>query len=295
MNAPQESEVAYLGLQGHRRLVASVEAAGISSPAWRSVSSWVVGPPIMTERGAIKQMSTLNRRASPPPYGGAVVSWRPQKMCAPGAREGMHRRRTWSRRWRRRTLIRGPPLRTREASGPVSTHRADARSADDAPRPQGAGTPLTPDPPCVQSTSATTIRPAGGGPSGPAEPRKAHGLRIEGRAVHWDSLDPDESSGGVGLNLMTSGHAVAHADFHGTTVTGHFAERTSRTATEPTSLCPAFIEAPTTTASALRSSAILSISAAGSPEHSRNSAVTECLAINGRMASNSSCPAPCGS
>ena len=42
---------------------------------------------------------------------------------------------------------------------------------------------------------------------------------------------------------------------YGTTVTGHLPAFTRRTATEPTSRCPARSEAPTTTASALRSSA----------------------------------------
>ncbi len=42
---------------------------------------------------------------------------------------------------------------------------------------------------------------------------------------------------------------------YGTTVTGHRPAFTRRTATEPTIRCPACSEAPTTTASALRSSA----------------------------------------
>ncbi len=45
------------------------------------------------------------------------------------------------------------------------------------------------------------------------------------------------------------------AGCYGTTVTGHLPALTSRTATDPTIRCPACSEAPTTTASALSSSA----------------------------------------
>ena len=47
---------------------------------------------------------------------------------------------------------------------------------------------------------------------------------------------------------------------YGTTVTGHFPALINRPARDPTKRCPAFIEAPTTTASARRSSAARTIS-----------------------------------
>src|ERR1700716_1734287 len=52
---------------------------------------------------------------------------------------------------------------------------------------------------------------------------------------------------------------------HGTTVTGHRPVRTRRTATDQTTRCQERVEAPTTTASALSSSAISASSRAGSP------------------------------
>ena len=52
----------------------------------------------------------------------------------------------------------------------------------------------------------------------------------------------------------------------GTTVTGHRAAFTSRTASEPTSRWPACADAPTTTASARISSAMRRNSANGSPQ-----------------------------
>ena len=135
---------------------------------------------------------------------------------------------------------------------------------------------------------------------------RARSLALRRRGPRWrtagdrqprpDTLRPDRDSHDPGADQRGSpgdrrrparpsarpgaGHAAAATgltpaqprcqETHGTTVTGHFPARTSRTASDPTNRCPACADAPTTIASARTSSAMRQISVYGSPRAARN-------------------------
>lgn len=73
------------------------------------------------------------------------------------------------------------------------------------------------------------------------------------------------------LTPLVLPHAFRRCGVHGTTVTGRRPAFTSRTAIDPTNRWPACSEAPTTTASALRSSAAFTMPLYGAPRKVWNS------------------------
>src|SRR5882757_2715210 len=93
----------------------------------------------------------------------------------------------------------------------------------------------------------------------------AEHLRATSGPRHPSTVDNPPLIDGQGAADARSGRRMPDRGPQGTTVTGHLPIRTRRTATEPTSRCPACVEAPTTTASTFTSSAIRTISVTGSP------------------------------